>query len=292
MRVLIIGASGFIGQHLVRRLKQLQGYEITGTYWSQRTGDDAIAWRQVELTDTAGLDHLFQIANPEVVIHLAAIADVGTAEAAPERASAVNVTATSSIAQLSVRHGARMVFASTEYVFDGGRGHYREDETPSPTTHYGLTKWQAEQQVAQLATRWSILRTSIVYGWPGPGKRNFAPWLIERLRSGQPYHAPTDVYRTPVYVGHLTDGIARLVEGDYQGIHHIAGQDWVSMFDFATEIARGFGLDRGLVLPANAASGRAPSRDMLGLDCARTMQTLGIAHQSLAEGIEALRAAQ
>ena len=301
MRVLIVGASGFIGRHLVRRLGRKPDREIVGTYLSRPPGEHAHSWLQVELTDSAGIERLFRLARPDAVVHLAAIADVGTAERDPERATAVNVTATASIARLCNLLGAKLIFVSTEYVFDGKRGYYREDESPIPTTHYGQTKWEAEQEVASLTTRWSVLRTSIVYGWPEPGQRNFAPWLLEHLKSGQTYNAPTDVYRTPVYVKHLTDGIAKLVDEEHTGIHHVAGADWVSMYDFAAAIAQAFHLDRGLVEPSrpiptglpgvggqgDAEESRSP--DMLGLDCTETMRLLGLAHPGLTEGIEALR---
>ena len=290
MRVLIVGASGFIGQYLVRRLNETPGHEVVGTFLSRAPGDDGNSWHRVELTDAASLEQVFRLAQPDVVVHLAAIADLRTAERSPDRATAVNVVATSEIAQLCKLHGAKLIFVSTEYVFDGQRGYYREDDAPSPTTHYGQTKWEAEQEVAKLDSQWSILRTSIVYGWPAPEQRNFAPWLIERLRSGQPYHGATDVYRTPIYVEHLTDGIARLVEGDYPGIHHLAGGDWVSMYEFAAAVAEAFRLERGLVIPIDAASAGSRRPDMLGLDCARTMRLLGLAQPGLIEGIGAMRA--
>ena len=300
MRILIIGASGFIGQYMSRRLTETAAHAVYGTCWSWSPAGDAITLIRVELTDRTGLEEAFAAARPEVVLHLAAMADVGMAERERERATAVNVAGTSTIARLSERHRAKLVFVSTEYVFDGKRGYYREDEEPSPTTHYGQTKWEAEQTVMDLVSRWSILRTSIVYGWPPLGKRNFVPWLIQRLRSGQPHYGSTGVYRTPVYVEDLADGIARLVEGDFQGIHHVAGRDWVSMYDFAVEVARGFSLDRGLVIPAPPADPAATDdrqdmeeqgrRDLLGLDCAKTMTSLGLAHPGLAEGIAKLRA--
>ena len=301
MRILVIGASGFIGQHLVRHLADTPGDEVAGTFLSRAPRDDGNNWYPVELTDAAGLERVFQFTQPDVVVHLAAMADVGRAEREPARATAVNVAATSTIVRLSDAHRARLVFVSTEYVFSGERGYYREEEPPSPTTHYGQTKWEAEQEVAKLAARGSILRTSIVYGWPEPGQRNFAQWLIERLRSGNSYDGPTDVYRTPVYVGHLVDGIVKLVEGDYAGIHHVAGSDWLSMYDFASAVAEGFNLDRRLVIPtgtapgeprgANAqehvAAGRNP--DLLGVDCTRTMGLLGLPHPGLNDGIAAMR---
>lgn len=295
MRILVIGASGFIGRYVVRRLNTLSVHNITATYRSRPPASDHNTWRQVELTNPAELDRLFQQARPELVIHLAALADVITARREPERAAAVNLVATSHIAQLSELYGARLLFVSTEYVFDGRRGRYREDEPPNPVTQYGRTKWQAEQEVAKRTTRWSVLRTSIVYGWPEPNRRNYAPLLIESLRKGHPRHAPTDVFRTPVYVARLADVIAIIAANDdANGILHVAGADWVSMYDFALSIARVFSLDERLVIPTDSAAsntGGSDSPDRLGLDCARTVQRLGLLHPGLQEGLTAMRAA-
>lgn len=303
MRILVTGASGFIGKYLVRRLKETNNCEIVCTFFSGAPQDDRCSWHQVELTDTSGLEQVFRLAKPDVVIHLAAVADVNTAETYPERATLVNVGGTSSITRLCVLHRAKLVFVSTEYVFDGERGPYLEDDTPSPNTHYGLTKWEAEQLVSRISTPWSILRTSIVYGWPPEGHRNYVPVLIDRLRKGFSFNSPTDVYRTPIYAEQLADGILELVIGNYSGIHHVAGPEVVSMYQFASAVAKEFHLDPNLIVSVSENSGMSADTevlannktsagpDMRGLDCTRTMKILGLRQLDLAQGLAEMRAA-
>ena len=301
LRVLVIGGSGFIGRYLVRSLSETKGHEVFGTFLSRPPGNDGSSWHRVELPDVGGLEQLSLASQPDVVVHLAAIADVGAAERDPRRATAVNVDATADLARLCMQRGARLVFVSTEYVFDGRRGLYSEDESPSPTTHYGRTKWEAEQEVAKLGELVSIVRTSIVYGWPLQRHRNFVPMLVERLGSGQRYGASTEVMRTPVYVEHLVEGLVELVGQDHAGIHHVAGRDWVSMYDFSLAVAEEFDLDKDLVVPEGGGPVMAPDSesqgeamaaarpDRLGLDCGRTVRLLGLHPAGLAEGLSAMR---
>ena len=187
MRVLIIGASGFIGHYLQRRLLQKSGFDVTSTYTSRAPKDIDQSWYPLEITDHHRLDQIFQEVRPEVVVLLAAIADVKTCEMGPERATGVNVDGARQVARLCKQHHARLIFLSSEYVFRGDRGNYQEGDLPDPNTHYGRTKWQAELAVAEEASQWSIVRTSLVYGWPITGRQNLATVIIDRLKNGETY---------------------------------------------------------------------------------------------------------
>ena len=298
MRVLIIGASGFIGHYLQRRLLQKSGFDVTGTYNSKApTGADQ-SWYPLEITDHNRLDQIFLEVRPEVVVLLAAIADVKTAETGPERATEVNVDGARQVARLCTKYHSRLIFLSSEYVFKGDRGNYQEDDSPDPATHYGRTKWQAELAIADEASQWSIVRTSLVYGWPITGRRNLATVVVDRLKNGEPYEGDTGTYRTPIYVEHLTEGITQLVTSYNPGIFHIAGTDWMNMYQFGHSVAEVFGLDSSLVSPIpvladlppqNSPSEDAEQRlrpDILGLDCTQTNHRLGIHAFSVVTGLK------
>ena len=297
MRVLIIGASGFIGHHLRRRLTQNADFEVTGTYNARAPEDIDDSWYALEITDHHRLDQIFQRVMPEVVVLLAAMADVKTAETNPERATNVNVNGARNVSRLCTEYNARLVFLSSEYVFKGDLGNYKEDEEPNPDTQYGRTKWQAEIAIAEEACDWSIIRTSVVFGWPITGRRNIATAIIDRLRDGKTFEGDASTYRSPIYVDHLTEGIAQLIK-DYQpGTFHIAGTDWMNMYQFGLAVAKVFELDNTLVtqvptspdLPSKNAAPegivQAPRPDILGLNCNRTTQMLRLPTFSVVSGL-------
>ena len=256
MKLLITGASGFVGQDLLRRLCAFSGVEVSGTYRTRGPKDETLArWYQAELADQERLDELFRQAQPDVVVHLAGMSDVEVAEKAPNLATEVNVKGTERIAYLCAQHGARLVFLSTDYVFPGRRGRYREGDAPQPTLHYSRTKWEAEQCIARGDANWSILRTCLVYGWgPSGCHGTFPTAVIDAVGNSRPFYGYTDVYRTPVYVGDLSHAIMALAMGDHQGIYHCGGADWISMYDFALAVADVFQLDSRLVMPAVSIS--------------------------------------
>ena len=190
---------------------------------------------------------------------------------------------------------------STDYVFDGATGYYREDEKPQPTLHYGQTKWEAEQSVerelpAASLPGSSILRTSLMYGWPVPGGHgNLATGVINRLENNRPFCGYTDMYRSPTYVGDVVEAIVRLIPGKHPGTHHLAGPEWVHMGDFARAVAEVFRLNPRLVEPAefeetHDSKGYNASRPrLLGLDPTQTAKRLKMRLSGMISGLEQMQ---
>lgn len=287
-RVLVIGGSGFIGQHLVRRLAALPHHQVSGTYNSRNPQIEGSDWYQADVTDYQGLEDVFRRAPPEVVVHLAAMADVGQCEKESELATKVNLNGTQNVTSLCDHYGARLIYLSTEYVFDGQHGNYRESDEPAPNTHYGLTKHQAEQVVARPSGPWNVIRTSLVYGWPvWAGGANLVTRVVDTLSSGRTAYGYTDMYRSPIYVEDLAEGMLRVIEGDHTGVSHLAGPQWAHMGQFVLAISESFGLDSQLVVQTPSStqgeSGSRPSR--LGLDSARSWDRLEMQPRDMASGL-------
>lgn len=299
MKVLIIGASGFIGNYLRRRLRQNTGFEVTSTYNTRPPNEIDNSWYSLEITDHNRLHQIFDEVNPNVVVLLAAIADVKAAEIEKTRTTEVNVGGCRQVARLCTLHNARLIFLSSEYVFQGDRGNYREDDEPAPNTHYGLTKWQAELAIADEASQWSIVRTSLVFGWPITGRRNVATVVVDRLKARETYEGDTNTYRTPIYVEHLTEGITQLVKNYHPGTFHIAGTDLMNMYQFGISVAEAFNLNGGLVTQVSTLSDIAlhnpavksekPFKpDLLGLSCYHTSEELELPVFSVITGLRAM----
>jgi dTDP-4-dehydrorhamnose reductase len=292
-RVLIIGASGFIGQYLVSRLLDRSGHQVSGTYNSREVLDRSCNWYRADLTAERELDEVFAKVNPEIVVQLAALADVGGCENEYQLATKVNFIGTKNVTKLCDNYGARLVFLSTEYVFDGVRGNYREDETPAPTTHYGRTKWEAEQAVSRCHRPWNIIRTSLVYGWPPWADRaNLVTRVIDNLNAGRPAYGHSDQYRSPVYVEDLVQGIVKVMESDYSGVSHLAGPDWTDMGRFVKAVAECFQLDGELVVlrESTAAGPSGPKPSLLGLDSTPAATRLGFQPRDLISGLNDMQA--
>jgi len=161
----------------------------------------------------------------------------------------VNAEACKHIAVSSRNLGAYLIYVSTDYVFDGERGFYREEDTPNPINHYGYTKMMGEEFVKRYAKSWCIARTSVIYGWGGL-KLNFATWLIKNLKQGGQVKALVDQYVSPTLNSNLAEMLIEIAEKRLQGILHTAGANRVSRYEFAKKLAEIFNLNPDLVTPA------------------------------------------
>lgn len=274
MRVVVTGAAGVVGSRLVPALRA-RGHEVC-----------ALTRADADLTSHQALQ-VIAAARAEVIINCAAIADVDRCEREPAKAWAINAEVPARLAQVPNAH---LLHVSTDYVFDGAHGPYDVDAVPNPQRAYALGKCAGELAVRALASRWSIVRTAVVYGWK-LGRSNFASQVIEALAQGKTVRAFTDQWITPTHVSNAVEQLVELAERQLPGVWHAAGAETIDRFTFAHRIAQRLGLDPRWIEPSRLADSKGtPRPPRAGLNVSRTLEALSAKPLDLAASLNRLHA--
>lgn len=288
--ILITGGSGSLGWTLGGLLAPR--CKVMASYCSNPAipgGTEAV---KVDLRDQGTIGQVIDRSQPDVIIHLAAITDPDACEQDPELASRVNLEATSEIALAAGRCGCKLVFASTDLVFDGVRGAYAEDDSPHPVNRYGMSKLRAEQAVLGTCKDSFTFRSSLIYGRRSPSRPNFLSRVLERLAKGERVQLFTDQRRNPILVDDLARALIAAIERDVSGLYHLGGRDVVTRYQFGKLVCRAFGYDEGLLVPIRMQDFTYAAERPLDstLDITRFTETTGFVPMRLPEALEDIAA--
>lgn len=253
--LLVVGGTGLVGNALVRAWSGRGGSVTAATYHCHPSA----AFRALDMQDEARVRALLSELRPAVVAIPAANPHVDHCELRPEETRRVNVEGVLNVARAAAAAGAASIFYSSDYVFDGAKGAYTEEDPVSPLSEYGRQKAEVEAAVLALSPRNLVIRTSGAYGWQWEPK-NFVLQVLRRLGAGERMKVAADVRSNPTYVENLAEVVCDLVEAGAAGLYHAAGADELARCDFARLIAEVFGLDASLVEPVPASSFKAPAR--------------------------------
>jgi len=252
MRALITGISGFIGGHLYASAPP--GGEIWGTYLNADPGPDAARALRLDLRDAFALEAAVAGLRPDLIIHAAAWSRVAFCEAHPAAAREVNTGVTATLAQICRRRRLRLIFLSSDMVFDGEKGHFGETDEPRPLNLYGRTKLAAERFVAELRELGVIVRLNLVYGPPRYGGSSFSEEVIRTVRAGRPYSLFADQRRSFLSVQNLAACLWEIARGDFSGLIHLGGSEPADRVVFARKLAQRMGLDPTLLIPSSTSA--------------------------------------
>ncbi len=262
-RVLITGANGLLGQALVAQMGRFAEYDLLATARDDapRFSRGSFGYTPLDITQPDDVHALFEDFTPTVVVNCAAMTQVDRCAEEREACWSVNADAVETLADACARHGTRLVQVSTDFVFDGTSGPYREDARPRPVNFYGRSKLAAENAVRGAGLdKWAIARTVLVYGTGEHlTSNNIVLWLIDRLSRGEEVHVVTDQHRTPTYVIDLAAGIGRIVRFGKTGVYHLAGREMLSVYDFAQTVADEYDLDASLIHPTDGTRFQQPA---------------------------------
>ena len=228
MRILVTGGAGMLGSDLLKRFGR--DHEAKG-----------IDLMDMDILNEAGTRDIVAGIRPDWVIHCAAFTNVDGCENEPEKAFRVNSEGARNVAKACLGAGARMLYVSTDYVYDGSKKEpYVETDPPEPLNIYGESKLKGEQEVLGVAPDALIVRTSWLFGENGP---NFVKAILGQVGKKKELEVVADQVGNPTYTPDLSEALARLVESGAGGIYHVSNSGSCSWFEYAKKILELAGVD-------------------------------------------------
>lgn len=257
MKILITGSNGLLGQKLVKLLANKEGINLLATSTGENrikaiTGFDYIS---LDITNKLQVEQVFNQFKPNVVINTAAMTNVDACEDKKEECWNLNVNAVKNLIEASEKHQTHLIHLSTDFIFDGEKGPYKEEDKPNPLSYYGESKYEAEKLVQQTKTKWSIVRTIIVYGVVEDMSRsNIVLWAKQALEKGNPLTIVDDQFRMPTLAEDLAYACWLIAEKSATGVYHICGKDFMSVLELVNRVADFYGYDKSIISPIKSSS--------------------------------------
>ena len=238
MKTLILGASGLVGGNCLKWFNE-QGWECLGTHFSFETPATEF-YNTLDHTDTSNVD--VDAFAPEIIIHCGALTWVDYCEENPEESFEKTLVSTHNAVALAQKHNAKLVYLSTDYVFDGEKGFYSEEDQTNPLGVYAKHKLEAEEHISAQLSDFLICRITNVYGDEIRGK-NFIARLSANMVKGDAMDLklPIDQYATPVNAIDVARAIYLLLDAQKKGIYHFASTDYLNRVQLAERVFQYFG---------------------------------------------------
>lgn len=243
-KVIVFGSNGLLGQSIVERF--CKDYEVIAASRSakNKARTKNIQYHQIDMVNRQEMDALLNAEKPDLIINAAAYTNVDGAETEKEQCWNSNVRAVENILDVAYSFKPVIIHISTDYVFDGEQGNYRETDRVNPRGNYARSKMAAENILTSSQLEYIIARTQVLYGIGYKVKLNFATWVISRLSQNKKIRVVSDQKGNPTYADDVSESIYRLLARKEFGLFHIAGSEAITRYDFALRIADTFNFDK------------------------------------------------
>ena len=246
MKVLLTGSNGLLGQKLLHKLRLDNNVDLVAiSKGPNRVSDQAgYIYFSLDLTNEQEVKELLICEHPDVIINTAAMTDVDACEDNPQECDNINVEAVGILSEVAEKIDSHLIHISTDFIFDGENGPYKEDDTPNPLSYYGLSKLKSENILLKSSCKWTILRTIIVFGvGESLNKGNIVLWAKGALEKGEPLDIIDDQFRSPTLAEDLADACILAVKKKAYGIFNASGKDIMSIYEMVEHIGKYYGLD-------------------------------------------------
>jgi dTDP-4-dehydrorhamnose reductase len=250
MKILVTGASGLLGRELCY-VAEKEGHKVYSAYHKVKPEfGEAI---ELDITNRESVRRAMLATMPDCMVHLAALTDVDRCEIEKDEARKLNAYSTELIAKEAKALSTFLIYVSTDYVFDGEKGLYREEDNPQPINYYGTTKLMGEQAVRDFAAEWCIARTSTPFG-RHPSRISFPKFIIEKLSKGQGIQVVEDQYTSPTSTSNLALMLLEIAARRIKGYMHVSGATRISRLEFALLVAERMNLRKELIIATHMDS--------------------------------------
>jgi len=279
-KILVIGASGLLGSKLFEKLSE--DFMIVGTYSKNRSG----GLYYYDMTDMTS--KIFDEVKPDIVIHAAGMTNVDSCEKNKEKAYKINVEGTKNIIYGCKLNESKLIYISTDFLFDGRKGNYDEMDKPNPLNYYARTKLKAENLIRDSGLDYIIARVAALYG--ARDNEKFVNWCINQLRKEEYITLVADHTKTPTFVDDIAEALRVLIMKNKQGTYNIAGSESISPFSMGVKIAEVFGFDKKYLKPITShrfvQKAQRPKNTSLNIG---KLEKEGIQMSGFAEGLKKMK---
>ena len=276
MKLLVLGGSGLIGHAIVKKSKN--EFDVLTTYYRNSVAIDNVnSFECYFPNDLDKLEEVVKKEKPDVIVNTIGYSNIDFCESNKNNTEMLHVETTERICNICESNGSKQIFLSSDYVFDGEKGDYSENDIPNPVNFYGLSKLKAEQLILKSPIN-TVIRTSVIYDWDY--RARFFNSVIKNLQNNQEFKATTDVYNSVTLLDNLVESIFKVIKLDQNGIFHVADSTCMNRYEFAKIIAKKFQLDEKLIKtvsvqddskniakrPKNACLNNSKAKKELGLN--------------------------
>lgn len=284
-KIFIIGGSGFVSTNLIKYLPK--DWEIFATYNSNIIKNEKLKSFKIDLLDDPKeIIPIIQNIEPDYIVDTVAFPSVDFCEENHSIADKLHIDATKIISKISNKINSKLLFLSTDAVFEGELNKkYLETDIAKPVNYYGFTKLKAEEVVLSASKNNVVLRTAVIYG--NNSQSRFTNWILSYLREQKPVDPFIDQYNSPTLVDDLSQAIVKIFKNDISGLFHATGPTCVNRYDFALMLAKEFALDSNLIKPVTSFKKKqnAPRPISTCLDSSKLERQIDFNFRNLKSGI-------
>ncbi len=292
-KILVTGSNGLLGQNLVNQLLKNDTYILYGVSRGNNRNKkgEKYTYSDIDLTNKTELNDFINKVQPDFIIHTAAMTNVDTCELNKEACDRINVDAVKYLVETCELNDIHLIHLSTDFIFDGEKGYYKENDPPNPINYYGLSKLRSEKIISDSNIKYTILRTILVFGITNELKNNIILWVKNSIENKQKINVVTDQLRMPTFVDDLVFACLYAIDNGVEGVFNVSSNTLLSIYDMAIEIANTFHLDKSYINPIPTSLLKQPAKRPFktGFDLNKSFSQLSLPSHSFSENLQVFK---